>query len=239
MSDVQLFDLRAEPHALAADEWSRHKRRDPAGMLGAALHSWGSKVGTEARLRRRYGSEAAALARRALAATYTISCGVTRDDTPVVAIAHPLERYTHASDAGNMHYLAIGVMGLFPFEEEERVASRHSVWSPGLQAALDRALEVAADLLGEHGIEAPELLVHRQCCNQTSDHFACPGELVVKMASDSPLVMMGHYHPRPDRILVPGIGKPWPAAWRRHFSARSESEQADAEGERLPPLDCA
>lgn len=231
MSDVQLFDLRAEPHALSSWEWSRYKRRDPAKLLGVALHSWGAEVETEARLRRRYGSEAAALARRALTTPYTISCGVTRDDEPVVAIAHPVERYTHASDAGNAHYLAIGVMGLFPFEEARRVPGRHSEMTPGLRRAIAGALEVAALLLPD---AARRLVTHRQCCNETSDHFACPGEAVVAAALE-----IGGFDPDPDLVLVPSIGKPWPAAWRRHLSARPEREQTDAEGERLPPIDCA
>jgi hypothetical protein len=133
---VQVFDLRGEPHQLAAGEWTPHVRRDPAELRGVVLHQWAvTQVGTMSSLRARYG-EPLALARRGLSTPYTISCGVTANGgVPVVSIAHPLERYTYASDAGNRHYLAIGVMGLFPFVESAR--------SEALRAAVSRALLVA------------------------------------------------------------------------------------------------
>lgn len=230
---VEVFDLRGEPHQLARDEWTPHLRRDPAEMRGVVLHQWGVRqVGTMGGMRARYG-EPMALARRALATPYTISCGVTAiGGVPVVAIAHPLERYTYSSDAGNAHYVSIGVMGLFPFVERQRSALRHTPPSEALQAAVSRALEVAADLLGEHaGAGVPwQLVTHRQCANEKRDHVACPGEAVVKMAIRSPTTRDGLLVADPDLVLVPPHSLPWPAEWRRHLSPPHVGEVPPAPG---------
>lgn len=213
---VQVFDLRGEPVALEPREWSPRRRREPARLLGVVLHQWGSKVGTTGANRLRHG-EPEALARRAPAAPYHVSCGVTRSGVPVVALAHPLERYTHASDAGNLSYISVGVMGLFPFEAEQRNPARHSPVTDVLRAAVDRALLEAALMLeaAQPGGGPWHLVTHRQCANGQDDHFACPGEDVVDMAVRSLVVTGGALVPDPDLVLLPEHGKPWPAAWRR------------------------
>lgn len=214
---VEYFDLSGEPCQLAAGRWTRHVRRDPAAMLGVVLHSWGVSVGTSAAQRRLHG-EPLALARRGLAAPYTISCGVTRTGVPVVAVCHPPERYTFASDAGNAHYLAIGVMGRFAFEARTTSPNVHTPASDALAMAVDAALGVAADLLAEVGVDAPGLITHRQCANDRHDHVACPGEEVVRLALGTSSAE--RYLPDPD-LIPPGAthGKPWPDAWRRHVPA--------------------
>jgi hypothetical protein len=220
---VLVFDLRDQPHRLSPKEWTPHVRRDQADLRGVALHAWGVRsVGTEARLRRRDG-EPLALARRALATPYGISCGVTeRGGRPVVAVAHPLERYTMASDCGNAHYLAVGIMGLFAFTPREHVASRHTPATDALRAAVAVALEVAVDLLAEHAAGPFELITHRQCANGSRDHFACPGEAAVEMALASPAARDGLLVPDPDLRLDPRHGLAWPDPWRRHLQAQAE-----------------
>lgn len=242
--EVQVFDLRGEPPQLPDGRWTPHVRRDPAQLRGVALHGWGVRqVGTLASQRARYG-EPLALARRALRTPYGIVAGVTaHGKVPVVAIAHPLERYTYASDAGNMHFLAIGIMGLFPFVEAQRSPHRHTPDSEALRAAVDRALEVAADLLAEQGVRAPLLVTHRQCVNGRRDHVCCPGEAVVEMALHSPSYVLGGFRADPDLVLDAGHGLPWPGEWRRHLgptSARTEErQQAEAEQRRAEPIDLA
>lgn len=223
--EVQVFDLRGEPCELEAREWNPRKVRDPKALRGVALHAWGCEVGTTEKARRVYG-EAEALARRGLAVPYGISCGVTRVGVGVVAISHPLERYTYASDAGNAAYLSIGVMGLFPFTEAQRTA-KHSAMTDVLAATISAALVVACDLLAKaagadgNGVVAGpwSLVAHRQCINQRGDHAACPGEAVIAAALHSRPVADGLLVPDPDAILVPGHGKPWPAEWRRNLPA--------------------
>lgn len=216
--EVLVFDLRGEPCELDAGEWNPRRVRDVAALRGVVLHGWGAKVGTTEKARRRYG-EAEALARRGLAVPYGISCGVTRGGVGVVSIAHPLERYTYASDAGNAAYLSIGVMGLFPFEEDKRTA-KHSAMTEALAATIDAALAAAVDLLAKAaGANASpwSLIAHRQCINERGDHFACPGEAVIAAALRSAPVADGHLVHDPDLVLVSGHGKPWPDAWRRHL----------------------
>lgn len=158
-----------------------------------------------------------------------------------MSIAHPLERYTYASDAGNAHFLAVGVMGLFPFVERQRSVHRHTPVTDALRAAVDRALEVAADLLGEHGLGAPLLVCHRQCINGRKDHDLCPGETVVEMALRSTAVEVGGYRVDPDLVLDRDHGLRWPEEWRRNLaSARAEQgEQAEPEGRRDDAVDLA
>lgn len=214
-TEVQVFDLRSEPCELAEHRWSRHAHRDPAALRGSVLHAWDAEVGTTVENRNRWG-EAGALARRGLRAPYGVSCGVTRSGIPVVALCHPLERYTFASDAGNRHYLSIGVMGVHPFTEAERT-SRHTPMSPALAAAIGAALAAACDLLAKAGAgDGPwPLLTHRQCINGPGDHDHCPGEAVVAAALASAPVADGLLVADPNLVLVPEFGKPWPEAWRR------------------------
>lgn len=241
-AEVQVFDLRGEPHQLARDEWTPHLRRDPAEMRGVVLHGWGVRqVGTMGGMRARYG-EPLALARRALAAPYTISCGVTANGrVPVVAIAHPLERYTYSSDAGNAHYVSVGVMGLFPFVERQRSALRHTPPSEALQASVSWALQVAAHLLDEAGVRGPRVITHRQCANDRRDHVACPGEAVVEMAAtelrDGAAGVTLSFDP--ELVLVPPHSLPWPAEWRRHLSARPEAEEDEREQDGAQAVDLA
>lgn len=220
MSDVRVFDLRGGPCELAASKWTPHITRDPAEIRGVVLHAWAVRsVGTTADERRRWG-EPLALARRGLAAPYAVSAGVTRGGVPVVSVAHPVERYTYASDAGNAHYLAVSVMGLFPFTEEQRVASRHAAMTTALEIALHRALDEALALLP---CDAPPLalITHRQCANGKGDHTACPGEAVVAAALRSPAVASGRLIADPDLVLVKEYGRPWPAQWRQHVADRT------------------
>lgn len=219
--EVQVFDLRGEPPQIPEARWTPHVRRDPAQLRGVALHGWGVRqVGTLASQRARYG-EPLALARRALRAPYGITAGVTaHGKVPVVAVAHPLERYTYASDAGNMHFLAIGVMGLFPFVEAQRSVYRHTPHLAAMQAAVDRALEVAADLLAEAGVRAPLLVTHRQLVNGKLDHVCCPGQAVVQMALRSPSFELGGFRADPDLVLDREHGLPWPAEWRAALPAQ-------------------
>jgi hypothetical protein len=217
---VQRFDLSREPHELDAREWSRTKRRDPAEMVGVVMHQWASPVGTEARLRRKYGGEAAALAHRGLGVPYTLVAGVTqKSGEPVAALCHPIERYTFASDNACGHYVAIGVMGIFPFEESGRTA-KHTPVTAALAAAVDECLAWVAELLDPVRVDgAPplSLITHRQAINGPRDHAQCPGEAVVAMACASDWIRQGVFRPMPDAVLVEGVGKPWPASWRAHL----------------------
>jgi hypothetical protein len=217
-----VFDLRAEPCELDAREWNPRRERDPKALRGVVLHQWGCKVGTSEKARRVHG-EAEALARRALAVPYNISCGATRAGVGVVAIAHPLDRYTHASDAGNADYLSIGVMGLFPFTESRRTA-KHSAMSDALASAVDAALVHATCLLSQAHLPSSDagpwsLIAHRQTINERGDHAACPGEAVIAAALRSRPVADGLLVPDPDAMLVAGYSKPWPPEWRRHLPA--------------------
>ncbi len=209
-----VFDLSQEPCELAPYRWNRHRRRDPSKFAGVVLHEWGTRVGTEQRFRLRYG-EPLALARRALAAPYTISCGVTRADEPVVALAHPLERYTYSSDAGNTYWISIGVMGLFPFESAQHDPRRHSEMTDGLRAAIAGALQLAAGWLALCASGPFSVITHRQCANGPGDHVVCPGEAVVEAACAT---LPPSLTADPDRLLLPEFGRPWPASWRRHIA---------------------
>lgn len=220
---VQVFDLRAEPCELASHRWTAHLRRDPAKIRGVVLHQWGTEVTTTGGNRLRWG-EPLALARRALRAPYGVSCGVTRAGVPVVAVAHPLERYTYASDAGNAHYLAVGVMGRFPYFAADYHPARHTDWSDAMDAALARALEVAVNVienatLADFALPDPPLalITHRQCANEPADHFVCPGEHVVEASLRSEAVRAGVLVPDPDLVILPKYGKTWTAEWRRYL----------------------
>lgn len=211
---VALFDLRAEPCELAAVRWAPHKRRDPSRLRGIVLHSWAVKVGTAPESRRRYG-EPLALARRALAAPYFASGGLTRAGLGVAALAHPVERYTYASDAGNSEWLAVSVMGAFPFTEAKR-RPHHSLMSDALAEVIAEMLAHAVKHMAEAtGSSGPfPLITHRQTINGKGDHAACPGEAVVRAALRSPAVVDGALVPDPDLVLVPEWGRAWPAEWR-------------------------
>ena len=223
---VQRFDLSRESHELSPNEWSRHKRRDPAEMVGAVVHQWASPVGTTPKNRARYGGEAAALAHRGLAVPYTLVAGVTaRSGEPIAALCHPVERYTFASDNACGQYVAIGVMGLFPFEESGRTV-KHTQVTAALAAAVDECLAWVAELLDPHrAADAPpmSLITHRQAVNGRADHVQCPGEAVVAMACASDWVRLGAFRPLPDLVLVDGVGKPWPASWRAHLPAMDQA----------------
>lgn len=215
---VRRLDLSGEPCRLRPNQWSRSARRDPSAMLGVVLHEWASPVGTVAAERRAHG-EALALARRGLAAPYNLDAGVTRSGEPVVALCHPLARYTFASDAACGRYVSLSVMGLFPFEESGR-AARHTPVTNALRAAVADALAWAAEMLAPlRPDDAPplNLVTHRQAINGRGDHECCPGEAVVAMALESPAVRAGIYRPLPDAVFVERWGRPWPASWRRHL----------------------
>lgn len=222
---VQVFDLRAEPVELERHRWSPNARRDPATLLGVLLHQVGDQVGTTAPNRVRYG-EPLALARRALRMPYHLAYGATRAGVPVVVLAHPVEWYLFHGDAGNAHWISVAALGLFPYNEDRRVPARHGeapthgCASPSpLELAAEKALELAWALLPGLG-DPHRLITHRQACNEPTDHLACPGELPVALALRALPVLDGRLLPDPDLVLRPGIGKPWPAAWRRHLTDR-------------------
>lgn len=211
------FDLSAEPVVLRAGRWNPLARRDPAAFRGIVSHSWASKVGTTAAERLKHG-EPLALARRALEAPYNISAGVTSRGAPIVALAHPVTRYTYASDAGCREFISIGIMGAFPFEEKTRNATRHTALTEAMFAAVDGAMEWAAELLAAHAGDGPHIYItHRQCINGRGDHVQCSGEAVVQMCLASQAVASGRIIADPDLVLVPDFGRPWPASWRSHL----------------------
>ena len=221
---VQRFDLSREPVQLADRKWNPRRARDPKDIVGVVLHVWASGVGTTPQNRRRYG-EPEALARRGLEAPYNLSAGVSRHQgVPVVGYCQPVERYTHASDAACGHWLSVGVMGAFPFTEDERNPLRHTPVTDALRAAVDEALgwalEILAPLQGARS-KPLRLITHRQAINGKGDHAACPGEAVVAMACASEWVTSGLIVPEPDTVLVPEWSRPWPDAWRRHLHGPS------------------
>lgn len=223
---VLVVDLRGEAVVLRARQWTPHVRRDPSKMRGVVLHTWDAVVGTEGRLRQRFGGEGPALARRAISAAYTISAGMGQlTGVPVVALAHPVERYTYASDSACGEYLAVGVMGRFAFEENDATANS-DMYRQALLDAVDRALTEAVAMLSGEGGGPWALITHRQGVNGKGDHRECPGESVVAMAMRSSAVRSGLLVPDPDLVIVPDWGRPWPEAWRRHLPAASASRVA-------------
>ena len=231
MTRAVVVDLRAEPCILRPWQWSRWARRDPLELRGVAMHQWASPVGTTPQNRARYGEEVA-LARRGMATTYAINAGVTRGQVPVVGLVHPVERYTFSSDAANLAWISLGVMGLFAFDEHAVRTARHAVVTPALQAAVDAALEEAVAMLREaHGADAGpwEVITHRQAINGRGDHAQCPGAEVVAMACASDAVRRGELVMSPDLVLDAAWGKPWPASWRRTLGAQADCDAAAAE----------
>lgn len=213
---VLVFDLRAEPCELKPGQWAPLVTRSAEGQRGACLHSWGTAVGTTIANRRRWGSEAAALARRALAVPYHISWGVTRGGVPVVALAHPVERYTFHGDHANRDFVGIGGMVHAPAYERSRTTT-HTRITDAHRAAMDMALELAAiEYLPER--EGLDLIAHRNACNQPGDHFGCCTEAVIALACGSSAVSGGVFIPRPDERLH-DLSRVWPPAWRRHIAA--------------------
>lgn len=214
--EVQVFDLRGEPVTMLARKWTPHIRRDPAELRGVVLHSWDVEVGTTSVDRQKYG-EPLALARRALKAPYNISVGVTPSGVPVVAVAHPAERYTYASDAGNAHYISVSVMGTWPFVWGDPVAAtlESTARAEAYRLAVSVALSFACEMLPGAGPHA--LITHRQCANGPADHFRCCGEGPVAMAAQSFAIRQGDLIADPDLVLLPEFGKTWPESWRRHF----------------------
>ena len=214
---VQVFDLRSEPVVLDSRAWTPSVQRDPLRADGVCLHQWDAPVGTSLRNRRIFG-EPEALARRGLRVPAHIHVGVTQiGKVPVVSLAHPLERYLYGSDAANATHVALEVMGVFPFTEDQRTV-HHTRITPELQAAMAVGLELAAELLDAWApgrTEPWELITHRQTINGKGDHARCCGEAVVKMALEADLPLF--FKPNPDRVFVPAWGRPWPASWRRHL----------------------
>jgi len=225
--EVQRYDLSGDPVRLAARRWTPHKTRRREDMRGVISHSWASKVGTTATERLRHG-EPLALARRAAEAPYNISAGVTARGVPIVVLAHPIERYTYASDAACSDFISIGIMGLFPFEEVKRNADRHTALSAAMFAAVDAAMEWAAELLQDDG---PHIYItHRQAINGLGDHVQCSGEGVVQMCLASRAITSGRIIADPDLVLVPKFGRPWPASWRSHLSREPAAHDVPCAG---------
>jgi len=224
---VLVFDLRAEPCELKRGEWAPLVTRSAEDQRGACLHSWGVAVGTTIANRRRWGSEAHALARRALAAPYHISWGVTRGGVPVVALAHPVERYTFHGDHANRDFVGIGGMVYAPSYERNRTTA-HTVITDAHRAAMDMALQLAAvEYLG--GREGLDLIAHRNACNQSSDHYGCCTEAIVALACGSSAVSSGVFIPRPD-VRLHDLSRAWKPDWRRHIVAAAPPTTA-------PPVD--
>ena len=211
---VQVFDLRGEPCGLGPGQWAPLVTRSAEDQRGGCMHSWGVKVGTTSANRRRFGGEAAALARRALAAPYHISWGVTRAGVPVVALAHPVERYTFHGDHANREFIGIGAMVYAPSYEASRTTA-HTAITDAHRAAMDMALQLAAvEYLG--GREGLDLIAHRNACNQPKDHYGCCTEAVVAIACESSAVQSGVFIPRPD-VRLHDLSRAWKPAWRRHI----------------------
>jgi len=224
---VLVFDLRAESCELARGQWAPLVTRDADDQRGVCLHSWGVAVGTTIANRRRWGSEAHALARRALAAPYHISWGVTRGGVPIVALAHPVERYTFHGDHANRDFVGIGGMVYAPSYERSRTTA-HTVITDAHRAAMEMALELAAvEYLG--GREGMDLIAHRNACNQSSDHYGCCTEAVVALACGSSAVSSGVFIPRPD-VRLHDLSRAWKPDWRRHIVAAAPPTTA-------PPAD--
>lgn len=232
---VVRYDLTSDPVRLKANRWTRHRVRSREDMRGVVSHSWQANVGTTATERLRYG-ESLALARRASEAPYNISAGVTRHGQPIAVFAHPIERYTYASDAACRDFISIGVMGLYPFEERTRDAGRHSALSDAMFAAVDEAMRWAVELLPADGPHV--LITHRQAINGRGDHIQCSGEGVVKMFLASRAVVCGRIIADPDLVLVPEFGRPWPASWRSHVQVTKGlpniASRVSAEHQALP-----
>ena len=213
---VQVFDLRGEPCELGPGQWAPLVTRNAEDQRGGCMHSWGVAVGTTIANRRRWGSEAAALARRALAAPYHISWGVTRGGVPIVALAHPVERYTFHGDHANRDFVGIGAMVYAPSYEASRTMA-HTVITDAHRAAMDMALQLAAvEYLG--GREGLDLIAHRNACNQPKDHYGCCTEAVIALACESSAVQSGVFIPRPD-VRLHDLSRVWKPAWRRHIIA--------------------
>lgn len=231
MNPVQIIDLRSEAIVLDRRAWNASTRRDPKTQRGICLHQWGTKVGTTSSNRIKYG-EPEALARRALKVPAHISVGVTeRTNVPIVALAHPLDRYLYGSDAANAHFLTMEVMGLFPYEESTR-STHHSRMTPELQAAVSMGLKVALDMLDDWtGSQGPwELITHRQGCNSKGDHTSCCGEGPLSLALHAldEEGIAGRLVPDPDLTLNAKWSKPWPPSWRQHL-APPPKEKAESE----------
>lgn len=228
---VRHFDLSAEPVQISRRQWNPHKVRDPGLLRGIVLHQWESPVGTMAVNRARYG-EAEALARRGLATSYTIDAGVARHSgEPVVVLAHPVSRYTHASDSACGEWIAIGVMGRFAYDDERDPSARaYTEETPALILAVGAAIDLAVRLLaGDDNDAGPwALITHRQAVNGRGDHRECPGEAVVRMAMMADAVRRGVIVPDPDMVLVPEWGLPWPSHWRRYLPTSSAPPAAAA-----------
>lgn len=211
---VQVFDLRGEACELRPDQWAPLVTRDAADQRGVCSHSWGVKVGTTIANRRRFGGEAHALARRALAAPYHISWGVTSAGVPIVALAHPVERYTFHGDHANRQFVGIGAMIYSPSYERSRTTA-HTVITDAHRAAMDMALQLAAvEYLG--GREGLDFIAHRNACNQSSDHYGCCTEAVIALACESSAMRSGLFIPRPDACLH-HLSRTWKPEWRRHI----------------------
>ena len=218
---VRHFDLSRQEHRLTGRQWNPRRQRALAEMRGGILHAWDTQVDTMAIDRARHG-EPLALARRGLGTPYTICAGVTEHSgEPIVALIHPPERYTFASDAGNAEWMAIGVMGRFPFKDPDPMtaAPGESRETDAMILAVGAALDLAARLFGagERDAGPRGLITHRQAVNGRGDHRGCPGEGVVRMAMQADAVRRGAFVPEPDIVLVDEYGRPWPDAWRRHL----------------------
>ena len=213
---VRVFDLRAEPCELARGQWAPSVERIAEDQRGVCMHSWGTSVGTTIANRRRYGSEAEALARRALSVPYHISWGVTRGGVPIVALAHPVERYTFHGDHANKAFVGIGAMVYAPAYERGKTTA-HTLITDAHRAAMDMALELAAvEYLG--GREGLDLIAHRNACNHPSDHYGCCTEAVIALACGSSAVASGVFIPRPD-VRLHDLSRAWRPEWRRHIMA--------------------
>ena len=221
---VARFDLRGESIVLPDGRWTPHMTRDPRTMRGVVIHSWGVDVSTEPRLRMQHGGEAQALARRALRAPYNVCGGVGLiTGEAVCVVAHPVERYTYASDAACRDFVSVGIFGRFAYNEADHDPRFHTEVTPALIAAVSDALDEAVSMLPPE--DGPFLLItHRQSVNGQNDHDACPGEAVVRMALMSRAVKSGLLVPDVDLVLVPEHGHDWPPHWRKHVGCGSTSK---------------
>ncbi len=146
------------------------------------------------------GSEAAALARRALRGAVPHLVGRHARRRPHRrAGPHPVERYTFHGDHANREFVGIGAMVYAPSYEASRTTA-HTVITDAHRAAMDMALQLAAvEYLG--GREGLDLIAHRNACNQPKDHYG--------------VLHRGRHRPRM-RVLGGAVGRVHPAAGRPH-----------------------
>lgn len=230
----------ALPFAKAGRGWAHGVVRDPAHVDAVLVHQWGVPVGTTPENRARHG-EPLALAMRATEAPYHGSCGVTPSGVPVVALVHPVTRWTMHAGPANGRTLGLGVYGFFPLSESGRDVRAHG---PAPSAALGLAHDFllahfAEQIARVHG--SALYLTHRQCVSDSSPNARRsrdPGEWAVARACDLAACGGVPLTFQPD-LTLGDYGERWPAEWRAHLPApptvQAKSPQAPDASPDVPP----